>query len=121
MKILIVDDSAIARKMMKSCLPKDQDYEIYEAENGKEGLEKFKEIYPYITFLDLTMPIMGGFECLENIMKVDKNAIVIVVTADIQVQSMKKVMDLGAFRVLKKPLNKEAFRRALMNAQGKVG
>lgn len=121
MKILIVDDSLIARKIMKSCLPKDQDYEIYEAENGKEGLEKFKKICPDITFLDLTMPIMGGFECLENIMKVDKNAMVIVATADIQFQSMKKVMDLGAFRVLKKPLNKEAFQRALMNAQGKVG
>lgn len=120
-KILIIDDSPIARRMLKSCLPQDSGYEVYEAVDGQEGLEKFKDIHPDVIFLDLTMPLMGGIECLEKIMTIDKNTPVIVITADIQIQSMKKVMDLGAFRLLKKPASKKSIQRALMNAQGIAG
>ena len=65
-KILIVDDSPISRKMLKSCLPKDDGSEIHEAGDGRAGLEKFKEIAPDITFLDLTMPVMDGAQALEE-------------------------------------------------------
>ncbi len=119
-KLLIIDDSPISRRIIKNCLPPDKDNEIFEAENGKEGLEKFKEVSPDITFLDLTMPVMGGVECLEKIMKVDRNAKVIVVTADVQAKSMSKVMELGAFRVIKKPPNKEVVQRAVMDAKEKA-
>lgn len=116
-KILIVDDSPISRRIIKSCLPPAQDHDIYEAVNGKDGLEKFKELSPDVTFLDLTMPVMGGGECLEKIMKVNPKARVIVVTADIQPKSITKIMELGAFRMIRKPPNKEVLQRALMDAQ----
>ncbi len=58
-KILIVDDSPIARKMLKSCIPKDQGYEFHEAGDGREALEKFREIKPDVTFMDLTMPVIN--------------------------------------------------------------
>jgi two-component system chemotaxis response regulator CheY len=115
--ILIVDDSPIARKMLKSCLPKDQGFEFHEAGDGREGFEKYMELHPAVTFMDLTMPVMTGYEAIEKIMEYDSNAIVIVVTADVQMQAIRTVMDSGAFMVLRKPLKKEelhmAFNKAL--------
>jgi len=115
--ILIVDDSPIARKMLKSCLPKDRGYEFYEAGDGKEGCEKYTQIRPDITFMDLTMPVMTGYEAIEEIVKNDKNALIIVVTADVQMKAIKRVLDLGAYMVLKKPLKREEIQSVLLKAQ----
>ncbi len=120
-KILIIDDSPIARKIIKSCIPKDKEYDVFEAQNGKEGLKKFKEIRPDVTFLDLTMPIMGGIECLEEILKFSKNAKVVVVTADVQIKSISKVIEIGAFRVIKKPLSKKSLQKVLIDIQINAG
>jgi two-component system chemotaxis response regulator CheY len=112
-KILIVDDSPISRKMLKSCIPKDDEPEFHEAGDGLAGLEKFREIQPDITFLDLTMPVMDGVQALEEMKKHNPDAVIIVATADIQVKSIEKVMGLGAFLVLKKPPTKESVLDAL--------
>ncbi len=114
--ILIVDDSPIARKMLKSCLPKDQGYEFHEAGDGKEGFEKYQELNPDVTFMDLTMPVMTGYESIEKIIEFDKEALIIVVTADVQMKAIKTVMDSGAFMVLRKPLKKEEINMALTKA-----
>ena len=114
--ILIVDDSPIARKMLKSCLPKDQGFEFHEAGDGKEGFEKYQELKPDVTFMDLTMPVMTGYESIEEIIGFDKDAVIIVVTADIQMKAIKTVMDSGAFMVLRKPLKKEQINMALTKA-----
>jgi two-component system chemotaxis response regulator CheY len=116
-KVLIVDDSPIARKMLKSCLPKDEGYEFYEAGDGREGFEKYKEVAPYVTFMDLTMPVMTGYEAIEAIINHDKNAVIIVVTADVQMQAIKRVMELGDYMVLKKPLKREDIQSALLNVK----
>jgi two-component system, chemotaxis family, chemotaxis protein CheY len=118
--ILIVDDSPISRKMLKSCIPKDREYVFYEAGDGLAGLEMFKMKKPDITFMDLTMPVMDGATALDEIMKFDKNAIVIVSTADIQVKSLAKVMDLGAFLVVKKPPSKDTIKDALSKAEERL-
>jgi len=115
-KILIVDDSPISRKMLKSCIPKDDEPEFYEAGDGLAGLERFREIEPDITFLDLTMPVMDGVQALEEMKKHNAGAVIIVATADIQVKSIEKVMGLGAFLVLKKPPTKESVKDALLKA-----
>jgi two-component system chemotaxis response regulator CheY len=116
-KILIVDDSPIARKMLKSCLPKDQGFEYHEACDGREGVEKYKSICPDLTFMDLTMPVMTGYEAIVEIIKHDSNALVIVVTADVQLKAIKTVLDSGAYMVLRKPLKKEDLLIALSKAQ----
>jgi two-component system chemotaxis response regulator CheY len=114
--ILIVDDSPIARKMLKSCLPKDQGFEYHEAGDGKEGFEKYKELNPDVTFMDLTMPVMTGYESIEKIIEFDKDALIIVVTADVQMKAIKTCMDSGVFMVLRKPLKKEEINMALDKA-----
>jgi two-component system chemotaxis response regulator CheY len=112
-KILIVDDSPISRKMLKSCIPAESVKEFLEAGDGLAGLNVFKESLPDVTFLDLTMPVMDGVQALEEMKKHNPDAVVIVATADIQVKSIEKVMGLGAFHVLKKPPTKESVREIL--------
>ena len=115
-KILIVDDSPVSRQIVKKCLPKDQTFEIYEAGNGQDGLEQFKKNNPDVTFLDLTMPVMDGLEALGEIKKIDGNASVVVLTADIQQKTHDKVMDLGALMLVPKPVSAAVLEEALEKA-----
>ncbi|MDD2318537.1 MAG: response regulator [Geobacteraceae bacterium] len=112
-KFLLVDDSPISRKMLKSCIPVEGVAEFLEAGDGLKGLNVFKEASPDITFLDLTMPVMDGVQALEEMKKHDPDAVIIVATADIQAKSIEKVMALGAFHVLKKPPTKDSVREIL--------
>lgn len=115
-KILIVDDSPFSIKIMKSCIPKDTDYEIYDAADGRIAIEKYKEVRPDLTFMDLTMPVMNGYQALEEIIKIDPMAMVIIVTADVQIKAIEKAHELGAFAVVKKPPAKESIEQALKEA-----
>ena len=107
MKILVTDDSKMARKMVIK-IGKDilgENVEIHEGQNGQEALDLYKELLPKIVFLDLTMPIMDGFEALEKIKEFDKDAKVVIISADIQKLSMDKALQLGAFNFIKKPID----------------
>ncbi|MDO8454484.1 MAG: response regulator, partial [Sulfurimonas sp.] len=85
MKILIVDDSKLARMgVIKSLREIEPGAELFQASNGVEAVEIFKNERPSVVFLDLTMPVMDGYEALKQIMALDKDAQVIVISADIQ-------------------------------------
>ncbi len=112
-KILIVDDSAVARLMIKSCIPHDEKYEIMIAVDGKEGVEKYLKFKPDITFMDITMPEIDGFQAIEEIIAFDKNAVIIAITADIQPRSIEKIIQLGAKTVIKKPPKPDLIEEAL--------
>jgi len=107
MKILVTDDSKMARKMVIKTLKEstNRELDIFEAQNGQEAVDLYKEHLPKLVFLDLTMPIMDGFTALEKIKEFDKNAKVVIVSADIQKLSMDRVLVLGAFNFVKKPID----------------
>jgi len=117
-KILIVDDSPVARKILKSCILRENEFEFHEAADGRAALEAFKGVRPDITFMDITMPEMDGMRCLEEIMKINEKAIVIMCTADVQVHSIGKAMSLGALSFIRKPASKETVQKALSEALG---
>lgn len=119
-KILIVDDSPVARKMLKNSIPKDKGYEIFEATNGQEGVAKYQELKPDLVFMDLTMPVLDGYKATAKIMELDKNAIIIVTTADVQPKSISNVMELGAFTLLKKPAKAESIVDAIEKVELKL-
>ena len=76
-KVLIADDTALMRKMIRDALPS-EDYEIVgEATSGDKAVELFKELQPDVIILDINMPKMNGIDALDEIMKIDKNAKVI--------------------------------------------
>lgn len=116
-KILIVDDSPVARKILKSCIPADQGYVLYEADDGSAGLDRFKEVRPEVTFLDITMAHMDGMQCLELIKEFDREAVVVMCTADIQPKSAERAEALGAFTMIKKPPSKDVVREVLLQVE----
>ena len=95
-KVLICDDSKLARKQMARSLPSEWDIEISFAEHGAEALEIIKEGGAEIMFIDLNMPVMDGYETLENISKLDLSCMSIVVSGDIQPEAHERVKRLGA-------------------------
>ena len=119
-KILIVDDSPVSRKIMKTCIPEDRGYELLEAGDGRSGIDKYQLSNPDLTFMDLTMPVMDGMQALQEILKIDPQAVVIVCTADVQMKTIFKVMNLGALMVVRKPINKQAIDDALRKAEEKL-
>ncbi len=115
-KILLVDDSPVAIKILKRCLPTDYEFECFSANDGAEGVETYKKVKPDLTFLDLTMPVMDGIEALQEIMQYDKDALVIIITADAQRKIYDKVISIGAFMLLKKPPSRDIIKAAVLKA-----
>ena len=119
-KILIIDDSQVARRMLKTCILSNKEYDIYEAVDGQDGINKYKEVRPDLVFMDLTMPVMNGYEAIEMIKEIESSAIIIVTTADIQPKSISNAMALGAFTVLKKPAKASSIQDAIAKAEMKI-
>ncbi len=115
-KILIIDDSIVARMSVKSCIPKDLGHELAEAGDGLKALEIFRYMRPDVTFLDLTMPDRHGLEILEELRRDFPEAIIIILSADTQKQTQEKAEQLGAFSMLKKPPVKEVIQSELARA-----
>lgn len=110
MKLVVIDDSKVARKAIISKIPPKllEKLELFEGENGKEAVFLQKTVSPDLMFLDLTMPVMTGYEALEEIMKINPNAKVVVVTADVQPKAQDMVMRLGAMDYFKKDIDARA-------------
>jgi two-component system chemotaxis response regulator CheY len=111
--ILVVDDSAMARKMLIKSLPPDWDVEISQAENGVQAIEAYRAGKAAVMFLDLTMPVLDGYGVLETLRKEDLNSMVIVVSADIQPVAQERVLSMGAIAFVKKPVSSELISTVL--------
>lgn len=106
-KILICDDSALARKQLAKALPKELDIEIEFAENGQQAIDILENKQMDLMFLDLTMPVLDGYETLETLQLKNITIDVIVVSGDIQPQAQARVKFLGAKTFVKKPIAKD--------------
>ncbi len=114
MKYLVTDDSKLARlSLVKSLKAHVDDAEIFQAANGAEAVETVKEHKPDIVFLDLTMPVMDGYEALPKILEVHPGTKVVVVSADIQEKAKEKVIGLGAQLHVQKPINADKMQDIL--------
>lgn len=112
-KILVVDDSVVARMCLKRCLPTDAGHEVVEAGGGREALDLFRRVRPDLTFLDLTMEDMHGLEVLEELKKEFPDAAVIILSADQQKKTRERAESLGALSVMPKPPAKEEIQAEL--------
>jgi len=114
-QVLICDDSSFARKQLARALPNKWDVELSYAANGAEALDLIRKGKGEILFLDLNMPVMDGYQTLENILKEDLPTMTIVVSGDIQPEAMKRVKALGALEFIKKPVDGELIVQILNN------
>jgi two-component system chemotaxis response regulator CheY len=106
-KILIVDDSSLARRRARGILER-AGYEVVEAEDGMAALESYFVVKPDIVLLDLVMKGMYGLDVLTKLRELDSRARVIVVSADVQSSSYTLVAEAGAAGFLMKPLDETA-------------
>jgi len=114
MKYLVADDSKLARLgLIKSLKAYVNEAEIFQATNGQEAVELTLSQKPDIVFLDLTMPVMDGYEALPLMIEANPKLKIIVVSADIQVQAKKKVMKLGAKLHIQKPISLDKMKKIL--------
>ena len=101
--ILLIDDSMLARNLLRHIL-EDKGYTICgEAANGREGFEKYKQLKPDLVFCDLMMDEMDGLQCLQAIMSISPEARVIICTSVSDELHLEDAMKSGAKGYLKKP------------------
>ncbi|MBC7523943.1 MAG: PAS domain S-box protein [Flavobacterium sp.] len=109
-KILIIEDNKInmllAKTLIKQILP---NVTIFEAINGKEGVEKFKVLFPDLVLMDIKMPIMNGYEATHEIRKIKKgiHTPIIALTAGTVVGEKEKCIEVGMNDYASKPIVKE--------------
>lgn len=102
-RILVCDDSSLARKQMAKALPAGFSEDILFARNGQEALSYLRAGKADLMFLDLNMPEMDGYEVLQHIRQEDLPVLVIVVSGDIQPEARERVRNMGAIDFIKKP------------------
>ncbi|OGT21530.1 MAG: hypothetical protein A2V90_05990 [Gammaproteobacteria bacterium RBG_16_57_12] len=115
-KVLIVDDSAMSRKIIRKALPHEWEVTISEAADGSEALVAYQAGKADVMFLDLTMPNLDGFAVLEALKKQEAKVCVFVVSADIQPKAHERVISLGAMAFIKKPVDAEILKNELKKA-----
>ncbi|MEW4341439.1 response regulator [Vibrio diabolicus] len=107
MKILICDDSAVARKLIARSIVQDTSLHLIEAQDGYEALNILAEQNIDILFLDLTMPIMDGFEVLESLSVSHYQTKIVIISGDVQQEAKQRCIELGAQAFIAKPLTEE--------------
>lgn len=110
--LLIVDDSLIIRQAIARYIENFEIDIIATAHNGKTALELFKKFSPDFVTLDITMPGLGGFHVLEEMVKINLQCKIIVVTALSDKGTGLKALKMGASSYLTKPFGAQKFRDA---------
>ncbi len=116
-KVLIIDDSGLARKMVRMTLESSK-HDVVDAASAEEGLEKVDSEKPNIIVTDLNMPGMSGIDFLKKVRPL--RIPIIMLTADIQEDTKKECMANGAVAFLNKPPTQEALDEAI-TSNGKTG
>lgn len=117
-KVLVTDDAPIIRLMIKDIIQY-HGYEVVgEANNGAEAVELYKTLKPDLVTMDIIMPEKDGIQALEEILKYDPDAKVVMVTAIDQRESLMKAIRLGATDYIVKPFENERVISAVKKALG---
>ena len=117
-RILVVDDAAFMRMMLKDILTKNG-YEIAgEANSGADGVNKFIELKPDLVTLDITMPEMDGITALQEIRKNDPNALVVMCSAMGQQAMVIESIQAGAKDFIVKPFQADRVVEAIRKVIG---
>ena len=105
--VLLVDDSRMSRKMLKSLLEEEGYSVIAEAGDGLEAIEAYKTHKPDLVTLDITMPNMDGIEALKELIAIDPDVTAVMITAAGQQNKLIQALKIGAKKFITKPFEKE--------------
>ncbi|REE94427.1 two-component system chemotaxis response regulator CheY [Paenibacillus taihuensis] len=117
-RILVVDDAAFMRMMIRDILTKNGYEVVGEAQDGAQAVEKYKEFKPDLITMDITMPEMDGIAALKEIKKLDSNAKVIMCSAMGQQAMVIDAIQAGAKDFIVKPFQADRVIEAIKKTLG---
>ncbi|MCI9052602.1 MAG: response regulator [Lachnospiraceae bacterium] len=112
-KILVADDSLLARKKLITNLNELGYNNIFEAADGEEAVNKYKEEQPNLIFMDIVMPKQYGLDALKEIMDINPNVIVIMVSTTGTKKNITDALKVGAADFILKPFTKSQITAVL--------
>ena len=113
--VVLCDDSSTARKQLLRALPEDWPVTLHQASDGEQALDFVRSGKCQVLFLDLTMPVLDGYQTLARLREEGLSCQVIVVSGDVQDQAVVRVMNLGARAFIGKPAAGEVISRTLQD------
>ncbi|EGO63160.1 response regulator [Acetonema longum] len=117
-KVMIVDDAAFMRMMIKDILTKNGYEVVAEAENGAKAVEKYQEVRPDLTTMDITMPEMDGITAMKQIKDSDPSAKIIMCSAMGQQAMVIEAIQSGARDFIVKPFQPDRVLEAVRKVVG---
>lgn len=120
LRVLIVDDERTMQVLLSKLVQQCGCRVVARADNGKAGLQLFKEKLPDIVFLDINMPKMDGMELLENIREESSDVQICMVSADAYSDSVKKAITLGISGFIVKPLTISRVETVINKIRGEL-
>lgn len=112
--LLVCDDSNMARKQLIRALPAEWPVTLSQATNGEEALALIRQGQGQVMLLDLTMPVLDGYQTLAALRAEGLPCQVIVVSGDVQDEAVRRVRELGALAFIKKPADPQSLRQTLI-------
>ncbi len=117
-KILLVDDAAFMRKVIKDTLTKNGYTDLYEAVDGADAVEKFSEINPDLVIMDITMPNMDGLEALKAMRAKNSSANIVMCSAMGQEAMVIEAIQSGAKDFIVKPFKPDRIMKTVTSIVG---
>jgi two-component system, chemotaxis family, chemotaxis protein CheY len=117
-RILIADDSAYHRFRLKKLLLENE-FDVYEAEDGVECIQLFRKVLPDLVITDINMPVMDGIESIEFLKRVDPDAKIIVFSSLDEESMVMSAFKAGAKDYIVKPLNPTLLMKTVRKYLGK--
>lgn len=117
-RVLIVDDAAFMRMMIKDVLSKNGYEVVGEAENGQKAIEKYKELTPDLVIMDITMPEVDGIQAVKEIKASDTDAKIIMCSAMGQQAMVIESIQAGARDFIVKPFQADRVLEAVKKVIG---
>jgi two-component system chemotaxis response regulator CheY len=115
---MVVDDAAFMRMMVKDILSKNGYEIVAEAENGAKAVEKYQEVKPDLTTMDITMPELDGISALKQIRAMDASAKIIMCSAMGQQSMVIEAIQAGARDFIVKPFQPDRVLEAVRKVVG---
>lgn len=113
MKMLIVDDSTVMQRKIQRSITLGQVTDFFTASNGVEAVEVFKREMPELVTMDLTMPEMDGVECVQHLVAIKPDVLILVISSLSDKATTIQAMKNGAKGFLTKPFDDEQINAAL--------
>ncbi len=117
-KILVVDDAAFMRKVIRDTLSKNGYTDIHEAVDGKDAVDKYAELKPDLVLMDITMPNMDGLEALKIIRSKDGDANIVMCSAMGQEAMVVEAVQAGIKDFIVKPFKDERLIKTVSSILG---